>query len=319
MLFAAIVARTLPYRKLGRYAVPMPEPPADDTPWLLTGASAAVGQRLSARLQGGADEVIVVSRRPPAHAMPRTRWLQHDLYRDDASVTPERLRVLSAGPLDGFVAWSARAPWRHGTRVVALSSLSAETKYGSPLPEERALAQRLRAAEATLRERARERGWGLTLLRVSLIYDPRHRHLSLDRLVELAQRLHFLPLPADATGLRQPLHADDLARAMLALARYDGPVQDTLRLPGGETLPFVQMVRRYLQAQAPTLRVRTLPVALARLAEFALRAGSARHRLLASQLHRSRDDLVVATSDWDRIGLQPRLFLAPETGLGSLY
>lgn len=297
----------------------MPELPADDALWLLTGASAAVGQRLSARLQVRADEVIAVGRRPPPHATPRTRWLQHDLYRDDASVTPERLRVLSAGPLDGFVAWSARARWRRGTRVIALSSLSAETKHGSPLPEERALAQRLRTAEASLRERARERGWVLTLLRVSLIYDPRHRHLSLDRLVELARRLHFLPLPADATGLRQPLHADDLARAMLALARYDGPVQDTLRLPGGETLPFVQMVRRYLRAQAPTLRVRALPVPLARLAELALRAGSARHRLLASQLRRSRDDLVVDASDWAAIGLQPRAFLGCEIAPDSLY
>jgi len=302
-----------------RYAVPMRlSPSAPPEPCLLTGATAAVGRRLLARLQAQQREVLALSRQASA-PQACTRWLRHDLYRDDASACPAVARVFSAGPLDGLAAWSARANWRAGTRVIALSSLSAETKQASLLADERQLAQRLHAAEATLRERARERGWQLTLLRVSLIYDPLHRQLSLDRLLDVARRLHFLPLPADASGLRQPLHADDLALAMLALADADAAPQGVLRLPGGETLAFNQMVSRYVQAQTPSLRVCTVPVALARLAEAGLRLGRQRHRLLASQLRRSRHDLCVAQPDWGRIGVQPRGFLAPEKTPETLY
>lgn len=286
----------------------------------MTGATAAVGRRLLARLQAQRCEVTAVSRgATAAPPQPHTNWLQHDLYRDDASVCSAATRVFSAGPLDGLAAWSARARWRAGTRVIALSSLSAQTKQASQHPEERLLAQRLQIAEATLQARADERGWRLHLLRVSLIYDPLHRQLSLDRLVDVARRLRFLPLPADATGLRQPVHADDVALAMLALAHADASPPGVLRLPGGETLAFDQMVSRYLQMQAPHLRVRAVPTALARLLEGVLGCGRERHRLLASQLRRSRQDLCVAHSDWSRIGVQPRGFVPAANAQESLY
>lgn len=303
---------------LHRYAVVMP---ANDAPQLLIGATAAVGRRLLARLQARRGEVLALSRRAHASSQQNTRWLQRDLYRDDASDCAAVARVFSAGPLDGLAAWSARAPWAEGTPVVALSSLSAQTKAESRHPDERLLAQRLQQAEATLQARARERGWRLRLLRVSLIYDPVHRQLSLDRLVDVARRLRCLPLPADATGLRQPVHADDLALAMLALADADAdaPLREVLRLPGGETLPFNRMVSRYVQAQAPGLRVRAVPRALARLLEGLLGCGPERHRLLAAQLRRSRCDLCVEASDWARIGVAPRRFLAEEIVPESLY
>lgn len=301
---------------LHRYAVAMP---SSDASQLLIGATAAVGRRLLARLQTRDGEVLALSRRTSALSQQRTRWLQRDLYRDDASDCAGVARVFSAGPLDGLAAWSARAPWAEGTPVVALSSLSAQTKAESRHPDERLLAQRLQQAEATLQKRARERGWRLRLLRVSLIYDPVHRQLSLDRLVDVARRLRCLPLPADATGLRQPVHADDLALAMLALAEADAPLPEVLRLPGGETLPFNQMVSRYVQAQAPGLRVRAVPRALARLLEGLLGCGGERHRLFAAQLRRSRCDLCIEASDWARIGLTPRRFLAGEIVPESLY
>lgn len=287
--------------------------------WLLVGATGSVGRRLLARLQHQDGETFALSRQPKPVSMPQVQWLRCDLYQSTVADVPAATRVLSAGPLDGLAAWSAHARWPEGARLIALSSLSAETKQASALPDERALAQRLCAAEETLRTRAADRGWSLTLLRVSLIYDPLHKGLSLDRLVEWGRRLHFLPLPSDAQGLRQPVHADDLARAMLALAASNPPHSDTLRLPGGETLSFAQMVSRYLQNQIPTLPVLQLPVAFSRCAETLLQWGSSRHRQLAAQLRRSRRDLVVESADWQVVGLQPRAFLDLETGPESLY
>lgn len=296
----------------------MPATSHDIAPIVLAGATGAVGQRLLARLRLQQRPVIALSRRQQAVSA-GVRWLDIDLYRSTDDACAQATLVYSAGPLDGLAAWTAHARWPEGTRIIALSSLSAETKHDSALPDEGALAQRLCAAEATLRARAAERGWCLTLLRVSLIYDPRYQHLSLDRLADLGRRLRVLPLPSDAQGLRQPVHADDLARAMLALAESSRAGGDTLRLPGGEALPFAQMVRRYMQSQIPAVRVLTLPALLARCAEALLQQGSPRHQQLAVQLRRSRSDLVVKAADWGVVGLQPRRFLQPENGVDSLY
>lgn len=281
--------------------------------YLLIGASGAVGQRVLARLAGNADAVIALSRQPQPPGPTREQWLQFDLYRDDPNTLPQAASVVAAGPLDGLAVCAAKAPWRAGTRLVALSSLSAETKFDSSNAAERALAQRLRDAEATLLALGEARGWAVTLIRASLIYDPQFAHLSLDRLTALARRLHWLPLPRDATGLRQPVHADDLAQALLACAASDTTAAAVLRLAGGEVVAFDAMIERYLRAHACTARIIRLPRLLGRVLQAVLAIAGARGRAIASQLARSRTSLAIGAGDWARVGLVPRAFMRPES------
>jgi uncharacterized protein YbjT (DUF2867 family) len=53
-------------------------------------------------------------------------------------------------------------------------------------------------------------------------------------------------LPRNATGRRQPVHVDDLAAAAFAVLGTAAAHGQTYALPGGETLPYREMVQRVL-------------------------------------------------------------------------
>lgn len=275
--------------------------------WLVTGATGAVGRCVLARLARGGEPVWALSRAAMPESKP-VRWLQVDLYAAQPEAPPAAItHLLSAGPLDGLAAWCRRRPPSPGCRIVALSSTSATVKHASANRSERALAQCLRDSEQALRELAGEHGWNLTLLRPTLIYGNGAGG-ALGRAVHWAQRLRGLPLPGAASGLRQPVHADDLAQAMLHCAGRDDLGARTLVLPGGETLSYRRMLQRQLDAAAPGLRVRSLPRWLWRPLYALLRRGPAGASGLAAQWLRSGEDLVFDRGDWQVLGLTPRPF-----------
>jgi len=293
-----------------RYAVVMTQSQRSPRPrYLLIGATGAVGRHVLERLTAHGEVVLALSRHAHAPAPKLAQWHRHDVYRDDPNTLPAAAVVIGAGPLDGLAIWAARAHWPAATRLVALSSLSAESKAESDDADERALAQRLRDAEATLFAVGKARGWLVTLVRASLIYDPQFAHLSLDRLLALANRLRCLPLPRDATGLRQPVHADDLAQALLACVARDATAGTLLRLAGGEAVPFADMVLRYLRAHGSTAPIVWLPVAAVSVLHALLPLLGRRGRSVAAPLARSRQSLAIDNADWLRVGLVPCAFV----------
>lgn len=275
--------------------------------WLVAGATGAVGRCLLARLARGDEPVWAISRA----AMPDSKpvcWLQVDLYAAQPPAPPAAItHLLSAGPLDGLAAWCRRRPPPPGCRIVALSSTSATVKQASADRSERAVAQRLLASEHSLGELAGAHGWNLTLLRPTLIYGN-GADRSLGRAVRWARRLRGLPWPAAADGLRQPVHADDLAQAMLHCANRQDLAGRVLILPGGERLTYRQMLQRQLDVAAPGLRVRSVPRWLWRPLQGLLCHGPPGARLLAAQLARASEDLVFEAGDWRTLGLFPRPF-----------
>lgn len=284
-------------------------------PWLLFGATGAVGGHVLARLAARGEGVLAVSRERQADA-DGVRWAQGDVFVPSPDLGRSIARqasgdwppaVISAGPLDGFVDWAMRQPLPAGLRIVALSSMSAETKRDAGDPAERALAARLQRAETALLEAAGTRGWAVTLLRPTLIWGA-GLDRSLSPLVRLSRRTRLLPLPRGSNGLRQPVHAEDLAVALIRACNRPELAGATLSLPGGETLGFADMLRRSLAAAAPGARVVQLPDALFAPVLAALRRGSPRMRAAANALARSRCDLVVTDPGWHRLGLTPRAF-----------
>ena len=215
--------------------------------WLVFGLSGQVGDAF-VRALGAVDPPCLALSRHPRQPRPGVRWVQAG-FEGFADPPGPIAAIASLGPLDGFAAWlegSRLAP----ARVVALGSTSVQGKRDSPDPAERALALALRTAELRLAAVAAERGIALTVLRPTLIYgNGRDRNLS--RLVAAARRWRVLPLPANARGLRQPVHVEDVAAAVLTSLREPRPRPGFFDLPGGETLPFDQMVARALAAGAP--------------------------------------------------------------------
>jgi len=235
--------------------------------WLVFGLSGQVGVAFLDAMAVGEAELVAVSRQSRTDA-PGLQWVRAG-YGEPFQVPGAVDAVISFGPLDLFTRWFEQSGMTP-QRVVALGSTSVHSKSASPDPSERELAQRLATAERQLDAACRASGSHLCLLRPTLIYGGGDRSLS--RVVALARRWHVVPLPADATGLRQPVHAGDLAAATLACLRADPPVQGRYDLPGGETLSYREMLHRTLAVAVPRAILVRVPGPLFRTGLRALRA-----------------------------------------------
>ena len=132
---------------------------------------------------------------------------------------------------------------RGSKQIVAFSSTSVFTKAASPDPAERELAARLAASEKELLDACRSNGIACSLLRPTLIYGT-GRDQNVSAIASFIRRFGFFPVIYPGRGLRQPVHADDLAVAAVACLDNPAPQGQALDLPGGETLTFREMVKR---------------------------------------------------------------------------
>ena len=174
---------------------------------------------------------------------------------------------------------------------------------------ERAFADRLVAAEDAVAQQGQALGMRWTIFRPTLIYG-----CGMDRNITLIRRIvrwaGFFPLLGAGSGLRQPVHADDLAAACLAV--LDKPVcQDRgYELSGGEVLSYRAMVTRIFASLQLKVRLVTVPVAL-----FAtllrLIALVPRYRdFNVAMAQRMNEDLAYRHDEARRdFGYQPRKFL----------
>ena len=233
-------------------------------PVLVLGATSLIGGFLLPRLGSAGIAAISVSRAPRPGAEGLT-WLQADLTAPAEFVAPPAPTVLSLIPIWLLPTVLPALTDAGMKRLVAFSSTSRFTKTASSEAGERDVARRLaEAEEATIAacEAARV-AW--TLLRPTMIYaEGRDRNVS--RLAALIGRWRVLPLSGGARGLRQPVHADDLAAAALAAAAAPAAANKAYDLPGGETLSYRAMAGRLFEAQGLTPRILAVPPPLWRAA-----------------------------------------------------
>ena len=133
------------------------------------------------------------------------------------------------------------------SRVVVLSSTSRFTKSESPDPAEREIAASLVAGETQLIDWAEAQGIVWIILRPTLIYGyGRDRNIS--SIASFIRRFRFFPLCGAAKGLRQPIHASDVATACFQALMHTELVNRSYNLSGAETLTYSEMVRRVFDA-----------------------------------------------------------------------
>lgn len=235
-----------------------PEPRVGDKPLaVIFGATGLAGRHLVKRLAARGFKGLCLSRRAPPfpyEVPPGFSWatLNRDLALPAARVW------FSLAPISALPALMAdlAGPWPR--RLLALSTSGLLFKAASPDPRERDLARDLERAEKATRLFCEARGIVWTLFRPTLIYDPgRDRNIS--AIVVFIRRFRFFPIIRPGAGLRQPLHADDAAQALVAA--IDAPqARDALfDLPGGETLSYREMVCRCFEALGRHPRLLELP------------------------------------------------------------
>lgn len=268
---------------------------------LLLGASGPVGQHFLQRTAGQGIRIIAVSRRAPERAWSHVTWLEQDLEHRPADV--EAGTLVSFGPLAHVLAQIERDA-RVG-RVIALSSASPLFKRRSRDSAERRQMAAIAECEETLAQRCSEREIVLTLLKPTLIYGG--DDININRVAGLIERLPAVPVAG--RGLRQPVHADDLARLAIDCL-ISGPASaGTWLLGGGETLAYADMMRRVAAARGRPARLLRLPAWLMNAALKAVHATGRLRDISPAMIDRQKIDLVVDdTPARERLGWNPRAF-----------
>ena len=238
-----------------------PRPPTPTV--LVLGATSLIGGYLERALAEAGVAYTQVSRRPPPLDL---CWLQADLNDPDlADKLPPTSQVYSLSPIwllpDALPALRAAGM----KRLVAFSSTSVFTKAASPEASERVIANRLAEAEAAVIAFCGANGVAWTILRPTLIYDE-GRDGNVSRLAALIRRFGVLPVSGRGDGLRQPVHARDLALGALAAAAAKPAWNRAYDLPGGETLTYREMAGRVFDSLNKPRFIVSLPPWLWRLA-----------------------------------------------------
>jgi len=201
----------------------------------------------------------------------REGWLQGDLAAPDLEARlPTANTVLSLSPIWHLPQALPALKAKGMQRLVAFSSTSVFTKAASPDPYEREVVKRLAEGEAAVRAFCEANGVAWTILRPTLIYaEGQDRNVT--RLAQLIRRFGVLPLYGRGGGLRQPVHADDLAAAALDAAASPEAYNRAFDLAGGEILTYRQMAERVFEGMGRRPRIVPAPEWLWRLGFAMLR------------------------------------------------
>lgn len=226
------------------------------TPVLVLGATSLIGRHLMERLKAEGLDPIAFSRRPPPGD---ACWVGGDLKDPDlAERLPVAATVFSLSPIWLLPPALPALKARGMARLIAFSSTSRFTKTDSPIAAERAVAAALAEAEQAVEAWCAANGVAWTILRPTLIYDEGHDE-NVSRIARLVRRFHVMPLSGAGEGLRQPVHAEDLAAGALAAAHAQAATNRAYDLVGGETVSYRVMVDRVFEGLGKTPRSLPMP------------------------------------------------------------
>ena len=223
---------------------------------LLAGASSQIGVFAMPRLLGLGFNIIAISRSGKPPGWPDTKgvsWLDEGAA---ISAAADCTKLLSVGPMD--LAHRLLQTLDQLQDVVVFSSTSVQTKTGSENRLENKQARHLLEMESKLQSCARARHIKLVIFRPTLVYGC-GLDANISRLANWIQRFGFMPVSGQAAGLRQPVHADDLAEVAARALSYAGPLPGVLTVTGGETLSYAEMVSRIFPAMGKPVRLLRLP------------------------------------------------------------
>ncbi len=279
---------------------------------LLTGASSQIGLFLIPRLLRDGHQLFAISRRWRA-GDEGVEWLVDDVSTlgmswpvADVLIHIAPLRLLP-GLLPEFLV-------KGGRRVICFGTTSRYSKAVSGNTKEQAFAAEQIAAEAKVAELCEAANAAWTVFRPTLIYGA-----GMDRnvtvIARIIRRFGVFPLFGAASGRRQPVHADDLAVACVAVLAEPKTFNSAYDLAGGETLDYRAMVERIFATEGRTPRLLPVPLVAFRAAMWCMSRIPRFKDFNPEMARRMNEDLVFDSSIAARdFGFAPRKFLPEPLG-----
>jgi nucleoside-diphosphate-sugar epimerase len=271
---------------------------------LVIGGTGLVGGYVVDHLARRGERPFALSRSPQTR--PDADWFLGDLEKPETLKFPPFTTLYCTADAILLAAVLRRLFNPALKRIVVFSSTSVITKLDSEVTAERELLRTLADAEQKIVAACEQNNVEWTILRPTLIYAE-GRDINITPLSRLIRRFGFMPLVGGAPGLRQPVHAEDLAIAAIAAAASPAAANKFYSLPGGETLPYREMIGRIFDGlQLPR---RTVPVpALLWKAGFALAKPLFPNANVAMGIRMMKDMTFDATPAIRDFGWNPRPF-----------
>lgn len=273
------------------------------------GASSLVGGCMVTALRQAGRQVVAFSRKPtPGKNTEGVTW---QLLPEPGSLATGHQQIQD---------WLCVAPIWHlpdyfplleacGARsVVALSSTSRFTKTQSSDIAEHAIAARFAEGEQRLQEWAQSRGVRWVVLRPTLIYGL-GRDKNIAEITRFVRRFGFFPVLGKAMGLRQPIHAEDVAGACVVALGSPAAANRSYNISGAEVLTYREMLGRVFVALRRPTRLVPVPLVLFKLAVGCLQLLPRYRNWSAAMAERMNRDMVFDHTDAARdFGFSPRPF-----------
>jgi len=277
---------------------------------LVLGGTGQVGEGIVRRLVVADRETIAIRHRHESPLRgPSLRWVDGDIRDrsfDIAGLGCETvISVVSLWALPPRLPELVEGGLR---RLVCFGSTSLHGKRGTQNPAEQAMVRHLAEAEEAIADQCRTADVAWTILRPTLIYG-KGRDRNVASVARFIARTGFYPIAPPAAGLRQPVHAEDLAEAAVAVVDVPETFGRAYDIGGAETLIYREMIGRIFDIMERPRRLIPVP-ALAPLVG-ALGRATGRSALNADMVRRMNRDLAFDDGTAARdFGYTPRPFLA---------
>lgn len=231
---------------------------------VVTGATSQIGRFLLPRLSQAGHEVLAISRRsvPVQNRRQGHQWCCFDLQSGNSLSLPEPAKTLiHLAPLWLLPGLLEQLPPLGLQRVVAIGSTSLFSKSSSSDRAEQSMAKRLAWAEAEIPKICGSHSIAYTLFRPTLIYGA-GMDKNISFIARVIERFGFFPIVSGCNGRRQPVHADDIAIACIAVLKNQKTFGKAYNLSGGESLSYQDMLERIFVAVGRSPRIVRLPAFL---------------------------------------------------------
>jgi uncharacterized protein YbjT (DUF2867 family) len=276
---------------------------------IVTGATSMIGHFLLPRLIAAGYEVHAISRKPPVAAASSGKeinWHAADITNPENLPKLGAVALIHLGPLWLLPPLLPVLSSLKIQRVIGFGSTSLFSKINSADPGEREFVRKLASAEAAISQFGAETGLRWTVFRPTLIYDcARDKNISV--IAAFIRRYGFFPLVGGAVGLRQPVHADDLAAACVTCLENPATFDKAYNLSGAETLRYRDMVARIFAALGRRTRFVRIPLGLFQMAIRVVSLLPGKRNLTGEMATRMNMDLCFDHAEATRdFGFNPR-------------
>lgn len=222
----------------------------------VTGATSEMGLCVVRRLMAAGASVLALSRGEPIpfeHV--QLRWIRDDLDNEACTLHGYYADMaVHCAPLH-FLAKAVPMLKESGvTRLVAFSSALAAARIHTQDMQEWEYLKHLNESEQAAREACEEQGLALTIFRPSFIYGT-----GLDRgvtaLYQWVMKRGFVPVYPPALGRCHPVHADDMAIAVVQVLENPITHGKQYNISGGEILTCREIIERVFALAKKPVRI----------------------------------------------------------------